>query len=119
MLRRIDDDAEFLNRIMFSDETNFHLSGIVNSHNVLIWGSENTNEYLEIQRDSPKVNVWCGIMYGRVIGSFFFTEKTLTSVIHVDVLENFVSPHLEELQPHVFLQHNGAPLHWGTIVSSS
>ncbi|GBO27629.1 hypothetical protein AVEN_133942-1 [Araneus ventricosus] len=37
MLRRIDDDAEFLNRIMFSYEACFYYSGIVNHHNVLIW----------------------------------------------------------------------------------
>ncbi|KFM68849.1 hypothetical protein X975_25329, partial [Stegodyphus mimosarum] len=36
MLRRIEDDAEFLKRIMFSDEASFHLSGIVNRHNVRI-----------------------------------------------------------------------------------
>ncbi|KFM58440.1 hypothetical protein X975_09349, partial [Stegodyphus mimosarum] len=57
MLRRIEDDAEFLKPIMFSDEASFHLSGIVNRHNVRIWGSENPHEYPETQRDSPKVNV--------------------------------------------------------------
>ncbi|KFM63304.1 Transposable element Tcb1 transposase, partial [Stegodyphus mimosarum] len=35
------------------------------------------------------------------------------------MLENFVFPQLEELQPHVFLQQDGAPPHWGTIVRSS
>ncbi|KFM59228.1 hypothetical protein X975_23270, partial [Stegodyphus mimosarum] len=119
MLRRIDDDAEFLKRIMFSDEASFHLSGIVNRHNVRIWGSENPHEYREAQRDSRKVNVWCGLMHDRVIGPFFFTEKTVSSVVYLDVLENFVFPQLEELQPHVFLQQDGAPPHWDTIVRSS
>ncbi|KFM57593.1 Transposable element Tcb2 transposase, partial [Stegodyphus mimosarum] len=35
------------------------------------------------------------------------------------MLENFVFPQLEELQPHVFLQQYDAPPHWGTIVGSS
>ena len=35
------------------------------------------------------------------------------------MLKNFVFSHLEELQPHVFLQQDGAPPHWGTIVRSS
>ncbi|KFM59816.1 hypothetical protein X975_06643, partial [Stegodyphus mimosarum] len=35
------------------------------------------------------------------------------------MLENFLFPQLEELQQHVFLQLDGAPLHWGTIVRSS
>ncbi|KFM68878.1 hypothetical protein X975_02434, partial [Stegodyphus mimosarum] len=54
MLRRIEDDAEFLKCIMFSDEASFHLSAIVNRHNVCIWGSVNPHEYREAQRDSPK-----------------------------------------------------------------
>ncbi|KFM68034.1 hypothetical protein X975_05352, partial [Stegodyphus mimosarum] len=105
---------------MFSDEAFFHFSGIVNRHNVRIRGSENPREYSEAQRDSPKVNVWCGLMHDRVIGHFFFTEKMDSSVVYLDKLENFVFPQLEELQPHVFfLQQDGAPPHWGTIVRSS
>ncbi|KFM67649.1 hypothetical protein X975_03945, partial [Stegodyphus mimosarum] len=111
MLRRIEDDAEFLKRIMFSDEAYFHVFGIVNRHNMRIWGSENPFEYREAQRDSPKVNVWCGLMHDRVIGPFFYTEKTVSSVVYLDMLENFVFPQLEELQPHVFLQEDGAPPH--------
>ncbi|KFM65698.1 Transposable element Tcb2 transposase, partial [Stegodyphus mimosarum] len=119
MLRRIEDDVEFLKRIMFPGEASFHFSGIVNRRNVRIWGSENPHEYRQAQMDSPKVNVWCGLMHDRVIGPFFFTEKTVSSVVYLDMLENFVFPQLEELQPHVFLQQNGAPPQRGTIVRSS
>ncbi|KFM75855.1 Transposable element Tcb1 transposase, partial [Stegodyphus mimosarum] len=119
MLRRIEDDAEFPKRIMFSGEASFHLFGISNRHNVRICGFENPHECREAQRDSPKVNVWCGLMHDRVTGAFFFTEKTVSSVVYLDMLENFVFPQLEELQPHVFLQQDGAPPHWGTIVRSS
>ncbi|KFM68285.1 hypothetical protein X975_13792, partial [Stegodyphus mimosarum] len=65
------------------------------------------------------VIVWCGLMHDRVIGLFFFTEKTVSSVVYLDMLENFVLPQLEELQPHVFLQQDGAPPLWSTIVRSS
>ncbi|KFM67160.1 hypothetical protein X975_05885, partial [Stegodyphus mimosarum] len=58
-------------------------------------------------------------MHDRVIGPFFFTEKTVSSVLYLDMLENFVFPQLEKLQPRVFLQQDGAPPHWGTIVRSS
>ncbi|KFM58603.1 hypothetical protein X975_04675, partial [Stegodyphus mimosarum] len=97
MIRRVEDDAEFLKRIMFFDEASFHLSGIVNRHNVRIWGSENPHEYPEAQSDSPKVNLWCGLMHDRGIGPCFFTEKTASSVVYLDMLENFVFPQLEEL----------------------
>ncbi|KFM70901.1 hypothetical protein X975_12371, partial [Stegodyphus mimosarum] len=58
-------------------------------------------------------------MHDRVIGPFFFAEKTVSSVVYLDVLENFVFPQLEGLKPHVFFQQDGAPPHWGTIVRSS
>lgn len=35
---------DFLDRIVFSDESTFHISGHVNTHNVSIWSSENPNE---------------------------------------------------------------------------
>ena len=36
MLRRIEDNADFLKRIMFSDEASFYVSSIVNCYNVCI-----------------------------------------------------------------------------------
>ena len=102
MLRTIEGDADFLKRRMFSDEASFHVSRIVNRHNVPIWGSENPHEYREAEKDSPKVNVWCGLMHDRIIGPFFFTEKTVSSIVYLHMLENFVFPRLEELQSHSF-----------------
>ena len=58
MLKNIMDDAEFLNRIMFSDEACFYLSGIIKYHNVCIWRSENPHECRKLQRYSPKGMVW-------------------------------------------------------------
>ena len=72
MLQQISEDEEFLKRICFSDKATFHVSGKLNKHKVRIWGSEHLHEIRELERDSPKVNVWCGIMYNRVIGPFFF-----------------------------------------------
>jgi transposase len=41
MLDKVDEENDFLTRIMFSDEATFHVSGKVNKQNVRIWGSEN------------------------------------------------------------------------------
>ena len=38
IMRRIDEDNDYLKRVCFSDEANFHTSGVVNRHNVRIWG---------------------------------------------------------------------------------
>ncbi|KAG8238879.1 hypothetical protein J437_LFUL018440, partial [Ladona fulva] len=45
----------FLDKLVFSDEATFHLSGQVNRQNIRIWGSENPQESVEHERDSPKV----------------------------------------------------------------
>ena len=37
----------------------------------------------EIERDSPKVNVLCGLLCNKVIGPFFFDEKTVTADIYL------------------------------------
>ena len=44
----------FLEKVQFSDEATFHVSGAVNRRSVRIWGSENRHAYVEHQRDSPK-----------------------------------------------------------------
>ncbi|GFT46210.1 uncharacterized protein NPIL_412191 [Nephila pilipes] len=70
MLRSIKDDAGFFNRIMFF-EICFHFSGIANCHKLRNWGSETPDKYHELQRDSPKVNVQCGLTDDSVIKPFF------------------------------------------------
>lgn len=116
ILDRIADDPTFLQHVLFSDEATFHVSGMVNKHNVRIWGSENPHETRELERSSPKLNVWCGLMHNQVIGPFFFAEATVTSTTYLDMLENFAIPQLEGQQQEIFYQQDGAPPHWGWIV---
>jgi hypothetical protein len=40
ILNLIDEYNDFLQRVCFSDEVTFHISGTVNKHNLRIWGSE-------------------------------------------------------------------------------
>ena len=47
ILQRIDDDNDYLNSVVFSDEATFHVSGKVNKHNIQIWESENPCEVVE------------------------------------------------------------------------
>jgi hypothetical protein len=41
ILNLIDEDNDFFQRVCFSDEAMFHVSGTVSRHNIRIWGSEN------------------------------------------------------------------------------
>ena len=116
MLDRLDSDPRFSKRVCFSDESTFHVSGLMNRHNSRIWGSQNPHETYELERDSPKLNVWCGIRHDKIIVPFFFAEKSITAQIHLDLLTEYVSPQLEQYQPQVIFQQDGAPPYWGLEV---
>jgi hypothetical protein len=75
MLSEIDDNEGYLQRVMFMDEATFHINGCVNRYKCRIWGSQQQNEFLECIRDTPQVNVWCGLLYDHVVGPFFFCGK--------------------------------------------
>ena len=116
MLHRLDSNPGFLKRVCFSDESTFHVSELINRHNSEIWGSQNPHETYELERDSPKLNAWCGIMHDKIIGPFFFAEKSMAAQIYLDLLTEYVSPQLEQYQPLVIFQQDGAPSHWGLAV---
>ena len=96
MLRRLDSDPGFLKRVCFSDESTFHVSGLINRHNSRIWGSQNPHETYELERNFPKPIVWCGIMHDKIIGPFFFAEKLITAQIYLDLLTEYVSLQFEQ-----------------------
>jgi len=66
-----EENDDFFNRLIFGDESSFHLSGKVNKHNVRIWGTENPRELVQYVRDSLKVNVFCAVSRTKVYGPFF------------------------------------------------
>ena len=102
--------------MFFFDEATLHTSGKVNKNTIQIWGSENPCEVVENERDSTKINVWCGLMHNQIIGPFIFAESTITANIYLDMLKHYVVSQLEEFQPWVMFQQDGAPPHWGLIV---
>ena len=66
-----------------------------------------------MERDSPKVNVFCAISRRRVFGPFFFAEDTVTGRVYLNMLENWLMPQLadEEVQGYIY-QQDGTPPHW-------
>jgi hypothetical protein len=80
-------DDHCLEKVHFSDKATIHVSRAINRRNVRIWGSENPHAYVEHQRYSPKVNMFCAIFCQKVYGPFFFAEETVTDVTHLDMLQ--------------------------------
>ena len=115
MLDNVSQDTEYLHKICFSDEATFHTSGVVNRHNVRIWGKENPREYHEREMNSPKVNVWCAVLRNKVIGPYFFPEETVNQDGYLKMLEEYALPILQRM-PRILFQQDGAPPHWGLRV---
>jgi hypothetical protein len=78
-------DYHFLEKVHFSDQATFHVSGALNRRNIRIWGSENPHAYVEI-------NVFCAISSRKVYGPFFFAEETVTSMTYLDMLQLWLMP---------------------------
>ena len=119
VLTEINRDPTFLQKNFFSDEATFHVSGIVNRHNVRIWGTENPRAIHEVERNSPKVNVWCGLFHDMIIGPYFFNEATINQGNFLNMLLQFAFPQVRDRQPGVIFQLDGAPPHWGLGVRRS
>jgi hypothetical protein len=104
-------DDHSLEKVQFSDEATFHVSGAVNCRNVRIWGSENPHAYVGHQRDSPKVNVFCAISSQKVYSPFFFAEETVTGMTYLDMLQLWLMPQLQNIPTFIF-QQDGSPSHF-------
>lgn len=107
--------------LIMSDEASFHLNGRVNKHNCRIWGEENPRIFNEFERDTPKLNVWCGVSKTKVYGPFFFQEKTVNGACYTDMLEQFLYPQLEQdgILNIAYFQQDGAPPHYSLIARNS
>jgi len=114
MFQQIQDDWKFLDSVIFNDESTFHVSGRVNAHNCRIWGSENPRVSLELVRDRSKVNVFCTLSKERVYGPFFFMEMTITGIVYLDMLQEFLIPQSNEddQEGSIHFQQEGAPPHY-------
>jgi hypothetical protein len=53
-------------------------------------------------------------MFGS-LGPFFFAEQTVTAMTYLDMLQLYLLPQLEDHQPDVVFQQDGAPPHLDRI----
>jgi hypothetical protein len=72
MLEKTVTSPDLLHQASFSNKATFHVNGIVNRYNCRIWSSQNPYVRCELERGSPIINVWAGLMHDKLIGPFFF-----------------------------------------------
>ncbi|GBM18525.1 hypothetical protein AVEN_38107-1 [Araneus ventricosus] len=80
------EDETMADRLIFSDESTFHISGKVNRYNSRIWGTEKPSTVIKHESDSAKVNVFCAISSRKLYGPFLFSERSVTSNVYLDML---------------------------------
>ncbi|GBL92253.1 hypothetical protein AVEN_35809-1 [Araneus ventricosus] len=103
-------------RLIFNNESTFHISRKVNQYNSRIWGTEKPSTVNEHERDSAKVNVFCATSSRKLYGPFFFSERSVTSNVYLDMLEVWLMTQLDPDSMDYIFQQDGAPLHWSTEV---
>jgi len=82
MMALIDVRPIFPYQIVFTDEVIFTLTGEVNNQNFHFFYNENPNWVRETHTQHPqKINVWCGLIDGYLIGPFFFGRKSERSKV--------------------------------------
>jgi hypothetical protein len=88
----IQNDENFFNKVIFTDEATFHKNGYVNRQNFHYYSNENPNFVRAIDNQYRwTINVWGGIVRTNVIGPHFF-EGNLDGNMYMYV-------------PYIFLQN--------------
>ena len=89
---RLCEDVTFIEKIIFSDEVHFHLTGPLHS---------------------LRVTVWCGISASRVYGPYFFENDnatvTVTGERYRSMITEFLIPELERQNVHHTWFHKMEP----------
>ena len=76
-----------------------------------LWGTENPRAIVALERDSPKVNVFCAMSQTKLYWPFFFCEKTVTGTSYLDMLQLWLFPQLAADSGDFVFQQDGAPPH--------
>lgn len=84
---------DFAGKLIFSDEAAFHLSENFNSHKVRVWNAELLHVRLQVERNSPKLNVFVGMLQS-YMDPFFFIVPIVTGRIYPDMLQLWLFPQL-------------------------
>jgi hypothetical protein len=102
-------------KFSFFDEVTFHVSSKVNMHNCRILAPQNPRSSIELQPDSPNVNVFCAALSEQeVCGPFIFAESTLTCACYLDMPDSWLWLQITKDIPHdlIHFQQDGAPTHY-------
>lgn len=116
MLQKHREDPEFINKILWTDESTFKKDGFMNMHNLHSYALENPHSMREQKSQHRfKVNLWTGILNGQIIGPFELPEN-LNGEIYQDFLEDELPNLLDDVplatRRAMWFQNDGCPAHY-------
>ncbi len=112
-LKMIEQNPGLLNKMIWSDESEFKLNGVINRHNCCYWAQANPHEQIPIQHTSAGVMVWCAVTLTKIIGPYFF-DGSVNADSYLTMLKEFLWPQVKCKR--MLFQQDGAPAHYALIV---
>ena len=112
-LYQLNENEDCLRSVMFTDEANFYVNGLVSKQHIRYWAKENPHFFIANHlQGGQRVMVWLGVFDGNLVGPFFF-ENTVTGESYLRMLGDEVIPQLNATgrQP-TWFQQDGAPPHF-------
>lgn len=111
----LEENRTFAKYILFSDEATFSSNGVVSSQNCRWWADENPKFIIGCKDQySFKINVWCGIFNGRLIGPYFF-QRNLNAERYLTFLSTEIANEIDNMslaeRSKLWFQHDGASIH--------
>lgn len=116
LLQKNDQDPQFVENLLSTDEATFTRDGIFNSHNTHVWSDENPHAIHEGHfQERFKVNVWAGMVGDQLIGPYVLPPR-LTGAAYLNFLNNVLENLLEDVplatRINMWYLHDGAPAHY-------
>lgn len=113
LLSLFDQDSQLFDRLIWTDEAIFKLSGTENRNNTTFWSTTNPHAVSIHKLNQPGLTVWAGVCSLGIIGPFFF-EETVSGQSYLNMLNNFIIPQVNQIDVNMNLiyQHDGAPGHF-------
>jgi hypothetical protein len=118
--KKNEEEPQFIERLLTTDEANFARDGIFNARNTHIWSIENPHAIRERHFQKRfSVNVWGGIIGNKLIKPYILAPR-LNAVSYLDFLNNHLAILLEDVplltRQNMWYLHDGAPAHFAREV---
>lgn len=116
------ENGDFINNILWTDESQFSRTGVNNFHNLHNWSSENPHlPRVRSHQTRFSVSLWIGVIGNEMVGPFRLPTP-LNSRNYLEFLRNEIGEYLDNLSLErlrsLVYQHDGAPAHSAEIVKN-